>query len=172
MSKRDTPGKGSAASTSGRGRPAARGQRRSRSGPGFILNLIGAAAMAVVGVPFRGAQAPAGGAEVSGGASSQLVLGASGAMSHSTSSDNGESRAPIPADPGLPGPADRIRSFETDDTDPERHRQSELIKGRAADTRSAAAGRSRMVGILEDKDRIFTNLYGFHDWGLEGAKSS
>ena len=28
-----------------------------------------------------------------------------------------------------------------------------------------------MPGILEDKDRIFTNLYGFHDWGLEGAKS-
>ncbi len=27
-----------------------------------------------------------------------------------------------------------------------------------------------MVGILEDKDRIFTNLYGFHDWGLEAAK--
>ncbi|MFY8140042.1 MAG: NADH-quinone oxidoreductase subunit F, partial [Caulobacter sp.] len=27
-----------------------------------------------------------------------------------------------------------------------------------------------MVGILEDKDRIFTNLYGLHDWGLEGAK--
>ncbi|MGX1804012.1 NADH-quinone oxidoreductase subunit NuoF, partial [Brevundimonas naejangsanensis] len=27
-----------------------------------------------------------------------------------------------------------------------------------------------MVGILQDKDRIFTNLYGFHDWGLEGAK--
>lgn len=28
-----------------------------------------------------------------------------------------------------------------------------------------------MVGILQDKDRIFTNLYGFHDWGLEGAKT-
>src|SRR5471032_1877593 len=27
-----------------------------------------------------------------------------------------------------------------------------------------------MVGILEDKDRIFLNLYGFHDWGLEAAK--
>ncbi|MDP3299516.1 MAG: NADH-quinone oxidoreductase subunit F, partial [Phenylobacterium sp.] len=27
-----------------------------------------------------------------------------------------------------------------------------------------------MVGILEDKDRIFTNLYGLHDFGLEGAK--
>ena len=27
-----------------------------------------------------------------------------------------------------------------------------------------------MVGILEDKDRIFTNLYGFHDPMLEGAR--
>jgi NADH-quinone oxidoreductase subunit F len=27
-----------------------------------------------------------------------------------------------------------------------------------------------MVGILEDKDRIFTNLYGLQDWRLEGAK--
>ena len=25
--------------------------------------------------------------------------------------------------------------------------------------------------MLADKDRIFTNLYGFHDWGLEGARS-
>jgi NADH-quinone oxidoreductase subunit F len=24
--------------------------------------------------------------------------------------------------------------------------------------------------ILEDKDRIFTNLYGVHDWGLEGSR--
>jgi len=28
-----------------------------------------------------------------------------------------------------------------------------------------------MVGILQDQDRIFTNLYGLHDWGLEGAKA-
>ena len=28
-----------------------------------------------------------------------------------------------------------------------------------------------MPGILEDKDRIFTNLYGFHDPYLEGARS-
>ena len=27
-----------------------------------------------------------------------------------------------------------------------------------------------MVGILEDKDRIFTNLYGVHDFRLEAAK--
>lgn len=26
-----------------------------------------------------------------------------------------------------------------------------------------------MSHMLEDKDRIFTNLYGIHDWGLEGA---
>jgi NADH-quinone oxidoreductase subunit F len=26
-----------------------------------------------------------------------------------------------------------------------------------------------MTAMLEDKDRIFTNIYGFHDWGLEGA---
>jgi NADH-quinone oxidoreductase subunit F len=28
-----------------------------------------------------------------------------------------------------------------------------------------------VVGLLADKDRIFTNLYGLHDRGLEGAKS-
>ena len=27
-----------------------------------------------------------------------------------------------------------------------------------------------MAGLLADKDRIFLNLYGVHDWGLEGAK--
>ena len=24
--------------------------------------------------------------------------------------------------------------------------------------------------MLEDKDRIFRNLYGYHDWGLKGAR--
>ena len=24
--------------------------------------------------------------------------------------------------------------------------------------------------MLEDKDRIFKNLYGYHDWGLKGAR--
>jgi NADH-quinone oxidoreductase subunit F len=27
-----------------------------------------------------------------------------------------------------------------------------------------------VVGILADKDRIFLNIYGVHDWGLEGAR--
>ena len=25
--------------------------------------------------------------------------------------------------------------------------------------------------MLDDKDRIFRNLYGLHDWGLEGARA-
>ena len=25
--------------------------------------------------------------------------------------------------------------------------------------------------MLADKDRIFKNLYGLHDWGLEGARA-
>ena len=28
-----------------------------------------------------------------------------------------------------------------------------------------------MAGILADKDRIFLNIYGQRDWGLEGAKA-
>ena len=109
--------------------------------------------------------------EVAGGASSVLVSGATGAMSRGAPSDNGESRGPISPSPEGQAPADRVRSFDTEDQDPQRHRQSDLIKSRGAETRTAAAGSSRMVGILEDKDRIFTNLYGLHDWGLEGAKA-
>src|SRR6195952_1037263 len=47
-----------------------------------------------------------------------------------------------------------------------------LWRGRAmsAPIRSNPDPESHMVGILEDKDRIFTNLYGLHDWGLEGAR--
>ena len=25
--------------------------------------------------------------------------------------------------------------------------------------------------MLQDKDRIFTNLYGYHDWRLAGARA-
>jgi len=27
-----------------------------------------------------------------------------------------------------------------------------------------------MVELLQDKDRIFQNLYGFNDWGLDSAR--
>src|SRR5262249_37229603 len=38
-----------------------------------------------------------------------------------------------------------------------------------------APGRRRLeeeaILMLQDKDRIFTNLYGLHDWGLDGARA-
>ena len=34
---------------------------------------------------------------------------------------------------------------------------------------AAGAAPARKYGGLKDEDRIFTNLYGLHDWGLKGA---
>jgi len=34
-----------------------------------------------------------------------------------------------------------------------------------------SGGKNGRRGVLKDKDRIFTNLYGFHDWRLAAAKS-
>ena len=173
MTKRDGPGDQKAGSVD----PSApvNPNRSGRvGGARFVLNLLGAAAMTAMSGPL-GASGRADGdksaSEVAGGASSVLVSGATGAMSRGAPSDNGESRGPISPSPEGQAPADRVRSFDTEDQDPQRHRQSDLIKSRGAETRTAAAGSSRMVGILEDKDRIFTNLYGLHDWGLEGAKA-
>ena len=45
---------------------------------------------------------------------------------------------------------------------------SESAGAEAADRRLL---RSEAQLMLEDKDRIFTNLYGLHDWGLEGARA-
>ncbi|KNC86753.1 NADH dehydrogenase (ubiquinone) flavoprotein 1 [Sphaeroforma arctica JP610] len=36
---------------------------------------------------------------------------------------------------------------------------------------SSAYSTERTYGGLKDQDRIFTNIYGFHDWKLKGAKS-
>ena len=33
----------------------------------------------------------------------------------------------------------------------------------------APAAPAPFVGPLEDKDRIFTNVYGFQDWGIDAA---
>ena len=168
MTKRDGPGDQKAGSVD----PSApvNPNRSGRvGGARFVLNLLGAAAMTAMSGPL-GASGRADGdksaSEVAGWASSVLVSGATGAMSRGAPSDNGESRGPISPSPEGQAPADRVRSFDTEDQDPQRHRQSDLIKSRGAETRTAAAGSSRMVGILEDKDRIFTNLYGLHDWGL------
>src|SRR6185369_16954658 len=31
-------------------------------------------------------------------------------------------------------------------------------------------GAGTMISSIDDKDRIFTNIYGYQDWGLEGAQ--
>ena len=33
------------------------------------------------------------------------------------------------------------------------------------------SGPTKIIGNLKDEDRIFTNLYGRHDWNLKGAIS-
>src|SRR6202043_427177 len=36
--------------------------------------------------------------------------------------------------------------------------------------RSPTADFGKLHVMLDDKDRIFKNLYGLHDWGLEGSR--
>ncbi|MDZ4364508.1 MAG: hypothetical protein U0943_14190, partial [Brevundimonas sp.] len=52
-----------------------------------------------------------------------------------------------------------------------RDRRSEVARPRGRGLGGAGRGGGPMIGLLEDKDRIFTNLYGLQDWGLEGAKA-
>src|SRR5207302_792353 len=63
---------------------------------------------------------------------------------------------------------------------PDRHRCKEAGQGRECDgsTRSQAAGQRYPAGLqqqakvmLDDRDRIFRNLYGLHDWDLDGARA-
>ena len=39
----------------------------------------------------------------------------------------------------------------------------------AAAAPAVAPAPARVYGGLKDEDRIFTNLYGRHDWGIKGA---
>src|SRR5262249_11805456 len=62
----------------------------------------------------------------------------------------------------------------------QRTRSRQSAEARSAD-RPAALGAGRRAHnaylhdegglMLDDKDRIFRNLYGQHDWGLEGARA-
>jgi NADH-quinone oxidoreductase subunit F len=86
----------------------------------------------------------------------------------------GAPASPAPAPPNAPernapSPAENVPTRAERDT--RRDRRSELSRprGRGPLDGPRPEGRS-MIGILEDKDRIFTNLYGLQDWGLEGAK--
>jgi len=84
-----------------------------------------------------------------------------------TPQPQGPVRAPEPANrPNTPAPGERTPTLAERDI---RDRRSELSRprGKGGD---GGGGHDPMTDLLQDKDRIFTNLYGFHDWGLEGAK--
>ncbi len=148
----------------------------------LILNLLGAAAVtgapviAVSDVPEAAAGAinSRGNTSEDGKSDSRLVSqttgGMSGAESSSDSEGQGQGPSPTPADPGARDAAIKA-GVSPSDPDPSRHRQSSLVLRGGEDSLCAVyQSRGGMVGLLEDKDRIFTNLYGLHDWGLEGAK--
>src|SRR3954462_11800492 len=42
---------------------------------------------------------------------------------------------------------------------------------RSATRRPPTSRNPRDLNMLADKDRIFKNLYGLHDWGLKGARA-
>ncbi len=84
-----------------------------------------------------------------------------------TPQPQGPVRAPEPANrPNTPAPGERTPTLAERDI---RDRRSELSRprGKGGD---GGGGHDPMTDLLQDKDRIFTNLYGFHDWGLAGAK--
>ena len=114
----------------------------------FMANLMGASALPL------------------GGASAQPVPPAPAAPSPPSSpagSPNAPDQTPTnSAGQRPPPPTER----QTGD------RRSELSRPRGKGVGgSGRGGPPLMAGLLQDKDRIFTNLYGLQDWGLEGAKT-
>jgi len=85
--------------------------------------------------------------------------------------------APAPSAPAKPNAPERNAPSPTqnipirDERESRRDRRSELSRPRGRGPLGGLRPEGLpMIGVLEDKDRIFTNLYGFHDWTLEGAK--
>src|SRR3954463_13072158 len=50
---------------------------------------------------------------------------------------------------------------------PRRPQRPRMCARRRPDSRRP----DKRTKMLEDKDRIFKNLYGYHDWGLKGARA-
>jgi len=84
--------------------------------------------------------------------------------------------SPLPSPAGSPNAPDPAPSSAQRSPPRDEHqtgdRRSELSRPRGSGNGRGGRrrGGSLMVGLLEDKDRIFANLYGLQDWGLEGAK--
>ena len=53
----------------------------------------------------------------------------------------------------------------------EARRSGQRPRGRRAEAAGGRFIREQAFVMLEDRDRIFANLYGLHDWGLEGARA-
>ena len=86
--------------------------------------------------------------------------------------------APAPSAPAKPNAPERNAPSPTEnipnraERESRRDRRSEMSRPRGRGPLDGLRPEGLpMIGVLEDKDRIFTNLYGFHDWTLEGAKN-
>jgi NADH-quinone oxidoreductase subunit F len=86
--------------------------------------------------------------------------------------------APAPSAPAKPNAPERNVPSPTEnipnraERESRRDRRSEMSRPRGRGPLGGLRPEGLpMIGVLEDKDRIFTNLYGFHDWTLEGAKN-
>src|SRR5262249_15642674 len=88
----------------------------------------------------------------------------------------------VPRPPGRPNPAPRPRPLGAKDgrAAPQpavgRCRRQGGRAGECAPSGGAQISHRRFIAeqavvMLADKDRIFNNLYGLHDWGLEGARA-
>ena len=65
----------------------------------------------------------------------------------------------------MPQPAKRGRRAPQEAVDAAGSGEAPIAQGRRSPTSRRRVDRT----MLADKDRIFTNLYGLHDWGLKGA---
>ena len=112
----------------------------------FLANLAGATSLSLGGAQARAEPQPPG---------------------PPTPQPQGPVRAPeSPNRPNTPAPGERTPTLAERDI---RDRRSGLLRPRGKNG-EGGGGPEPMNDLLQDKDRIFTNLYGFHDWGLEGAK--
>jgi NADH-quinone oxidoreductase subunit F len=140
-----------------RGRASVRPSQTRRRAAAFLANLLG-----VLGMTVGGHARP------------ETPQSSQGLASQSRP-------APSPSSPPVSQPTGPVDVPERPSPSPNqtpvlgerdrRDRRSELSRSRLWRPDPPGWGGGPMIGMLEDKDRIFTNLYGLQDWGLEGAKN-
>ena len=159
--------RGVTSDSNGSGRGVKPPRRRPRK-TDLLINLLGVAA--VTGAPLRASVAEAQ-LKSNSGLVSRTASGMSAHESSPDSEGEGHGRAPVSPDPGARDAADRTATPAPSDHDPGQHRQSSLVLRGGGQLGGRTLRSDGLGGILEDKDRIFTNLYGLQDWRLEGARN-